>query len=164
MTRVEPRPRADRPATSASRPTSRPFAAALREACRPQAAARARRSAVGARDAEARAAEARAAPPDDRAAASTLRPAEAASLRAVVRTLPVAVAALAPQLSEGVALDLGRALSVELRPTPAGLEVVLRPAPEVARVASAELPALARALRERGVRVATVQVRPRGRS
>ncbi|MFT3917148.1 MAG: hypothetical protein QM704_24600 [Anaeromyxobacteraceae bacterium] len=87
---------------------------------------------------------------------------EAASLRAAVRILPVAVTAALRAQTPGLSLDLGRALSVELRPAPgAAVELVLRPAPALARVAAAELPALVKALRDRGVRVARAAVRAR---
>ncbi|MFO0584718.1 MAG: hypothetical protein U0229_20800 [Anaeromyxobacter sp.] len=87
---------------------------------------------------------------------------EVASLRAAVRVLPVAVTAALLAHAPGLSLDLGRALSVELRPAPgAAVELVLRPAPALARVAAAELPALVKALRERGVRVSRAAVRAR---
>jgi hypothetical protein len=86
-----------------------------------------------------------------------------AELRAAVRAIPPAVEAA--RIREGVPLVLsfGRALSVDLRSGPAGLEVLLRPEASLARAASAELPGLVAALRARGVRVAHADVRPRSR-
>lgn len=87
-------------------------------------------------------------------------PAPVAELAAVVRALPPVIAA-----SRGVdaplALSFGRSLQVELRSTPAGVELVLRPEASLARAAEAELPRMLAALRVRGVVVARAEVRPR---
>jgi hypothetical protein len=87
-------------------------------------------------------------------------------LRAILRAVPVAVEAGrvgggAPALE----LAFGRALSVEIRGgARGGVDLVLRPDAALARSASAELPALVRALRARGVEVARAEVRERGRN
>jgi hypothetical protein len=82
-------------------------------------------------------------------------------LRAILRALPVAVETA--RLQDGAPLELafGRALSVELRAGRAGLEIALRPDASLARAAAAELPALLRALRARGIAIARAEVRGR---
>jgi hypothetical protein len=80
-------------------------------------------------------------------------------LRAVLRALPPAVETARVQEGAPLELAFGRALSVELRGGRGGVEIVLRPSASLARAASAELPALVRALRERGVAVARAEVR-----
>lgn len=96
--------------------------------------------------------------------ALTVEVAPAPELAAVVRVLPPAVAALGAPGAAPLALSFGRSLDVELRATPAGVDVVLRPAPGLARAAEAELPRLVAALRIRGVAVAGAEVRPRGQA
>jgi hypothetical protein len=85
-------------------------------------------------------------------------------LRALVRTLPVAVEAARVRQGEPLSLSLGPALRVDLRRGAEGLEVVLRPDAALRRAAAAELPALVAALRERGFSVARaeVQAQPNG--
>jgi hypothetical protein len=85
---------------------------------------------------------------------------EAASeLRAIVRTLPVAIEAARVREGAPLSLSLGRALSVDLRRGAAGLEVVLRPDATLQRAAAAELPGLLESLRARGIKVARAEVR-----
>lgn len=83
----------------------------------------------------------------------------APELRALVRTLPVAIEAARVRAGEPLSLSLGPALSVDLRRGAEGLEVVLRPDAALRRAAAAELPALVAALRERGFSVARAEVR-----
>jgi hypothetical protein len=91
-----------------------------------------------------------------------LDPAAAPSdLRALVRTLPVSVEAARVREGAPLALELGAALSVEVRQVRGGLELVLRPDAAVSRAAAAELPAVVRALRARGLAVARAEVRAR---
>ena len=80
-------------------------------------------------------------------------------LRAVVRTLPVAIEAARVREGEPLSLSLGRALSVDLRRGAEGLEVVLRPHATLQRAAAAELPGLLESLRARGIAVARAEVR-----
>jgi hypothetical protein len=80
-------------------------------------------------------------------------------LRAAVRAVPAAALALRAQGGGALRLDLGRALSVELRAVPSGVEVVLRPDAALSRAAAAGLPGLVSALRARGVAVARAEVR-----
>jgi hypothetical protein len=101
-------------------------------------------------------------PPQTTPSAPRLEPTPPGSeLRALVRTLPVAVEAARVRAGAPLALDLGRALSVELRQAPGGLELVLRPDAALSRAAEAELPAVVRALRDRGLAVARAEVRAR---
>lgn len=102
-----------------------------------------------------------AAPAPDRALALA-EVAPVPELAAAVRVLPVAVAALRSPAGAPLTLSFGRSLEVELRATPAGVDLVLRPAPGLARAAEAELPRLVAALRVRGVTVAHAEVRSRG--
>ena len=102
-----------------------------------------------------------AAPPSRDPASSAPAP-SGSSLAAAVRAVPAAALAFQAQGNETLALDLGPALTVELRAAPAGVELVLRPAGALSRAAAAELPALLRALRARGVAVARAEVRARG--
>jgi hypothetical protein len=81
----------------------------------------------------------------------------APSLRAAIRALPVA--AEAARGGETLELAFGRALSVELRAARDGVEIVLRPDAGLFRQAAEELPALLRALRDRGVAVVRAEVR-----
>jgi hypothetical protein len=80
-------------------------------------------------------------------------------LRAVIRTLPVAIEAARVREGEPLSLSLGRALSVDLRRGAEGLEVVLRPHATLQRAAAAELPGLLESLRARGIAVARAEVR-----
>ncbi len=89
-------------------------------------------------------------------------PSGAAELRAVLRALPVAIDVSRVREGAPLSLALGRALEVDLRAAPAGVEVVLRPDPRLARAAEAELPALVASLRARGIAVARAEVRARG--
>jgi hypothetical protein len=81
---------------------------------------------------------------------------------AAVRAVPAAALAFQAQGRAALALDLGPALSVELRAAPSGVEIVLRPEGALSRAAAAELPGLVRALRARGVAVARAEVKARG--
>ena len=83
----------------------------------------------------------------------------ASELRAIVRTLPVAIEAARVREGEPLSLALGRALSVELRRGATGLEIVLRPDAALQRAAAAELPVLLESLRARGIAVARAEVR-----
>jgi hypothetical protein len=82
-------------------------------------------------------------------------------LRSAARALPVAVRARGVAGGAPLELALGSALSVELRSGPDGVELLLRPDASLARAARAELPALVRALRARGVAVGRAEVRAR---
>jgi hypothetical protein len=85
---------------------------------------------------------------------------EAASeLRAIVRTLPVAIEAARVREGAPLSLSLGRALSVDLRRGAGGLEIVLRPDATLQRAAAAELPGLIESLRARGITVVRAEVR-----
>jgi len=84
-------------------------------------------------------------------------------------TLAMAVRAIVPAVEafrlggrEALALDFGRALGVELKRAPGGVEVALAAAPALASAARAELPGLLRALAARGVPVVRAEVRERG--
>jgi hypothetical protein len=83
-------------------------------------------------------------------------------LAALVRTLPVAIAAARAREGAPLALSFGRSLDVELRSGAAGVEVLLRPEPRLLRAAEAELPRVLAALRLRGIAVARAEVRARG--
>ncbi|WP_242343864.1 hypothetical protein [Anaeromyxobacter terrae] len=94
-----------------------------------------------------------------------------AELRAIVRALPIAIEAARVREGEPLSLSLGRALSVDLRRSAGGLELVLRPDAALQRAAAAELPGLVETLRARGITVACAEVRaqpnggpPAGRS
>jgi hypothetical protein len=84
----------------------------------------------------------------------------AAELRAAVRAVPPMIDAARLGAGAPLALAFGRALSVELRPGAAGVELLLRADATLLRAAAAELPALVTALRARGVGVARAEVRP----
>lgn len=96
--------------------------------------------------------------------APTAPPPEIATpeLRALVRTLPVTVDAARVREGAPLALELGNALSVELRRRPDGLELLLRPDASLTRATTAELPAVVRALSARGLAVVRAEVRARG--
>lgn len=81
-------------------------------------------------------------------------------LQAAIRSAPVAIAAAARQAQPQLALQLGSALSIDLRAGAQGLELSLRPSASLERAARAELPGLVEALRARGLRVARAEVRP----
>lgn len=89
-------------------------------------------------------------------------PAALPELRALVRALPVAVDASRLRDGAPLAISFGRSLDVELRPSPAGLELVLRPEARLARACQAELPGVVAALAARGLAVARAEVRARG--
>jgi hypothetical protein len=106
--------------------------------------------------------EARLAPPPAPAAA---RPPEAVTvpeLRALVRTLPLAIQTLGVRDGAPLALSFGRSLDVEIRSAPRGVEVVLRPEPRLARASEAELRGVVAALAAKGIAVARAEVRVRG--
>jgi hypothetical protein len=106
--------------------------------------------------------EARLAPPPPLPAA---RPPEAVTtpeLRALVRTLPLAIQTFGVRDGAPLALSFGRSLDVEIRPAARGVEVVLRPEPRLARASEAELPGLVAALAAKGIAVARAEVRARG--
>jgi hypothetical protein len=88
----------------------------------------------------------------------------APALRAAIRALPAAAEVVRARAGDRLELAFGRALSIELRAARGGVEIVLRPEAGLAREAAAELPALVRALRDRGVAVARAEVRRRGGS
>ncbi len=107
--------------------------------------------------------EARAAEPQ--AAPAPVRQAEAVStpeLRAVVRTLPLAIQTFGLRDGAPLALSFGRSLDVEIRPVPGGIELVLRPEPRLARSAESELRGVVAALGAKGIAVARASVRVRG--
>jgi hypothetical protein len=81
-------------------------------------------------------------------------------LRAAVRALPLAIDASRVREGAPLSLSFGRALSVDVRQGPGGVEVLLRADAQLARAASAELPGLVGALRARGLRVARAEVLP----
>ncbi len=83
-------------------------------------------------------------------------------IAALVRTLPVAIAAARAREGAPLALSFGRSLDVELRSGAAGVEVLLRPEPRLLHAAEAELPRVLAALRLRGIAVARAEVRSRG--
>jgi hypothetical protein len=106
--------------------------------------------------------ETRLAPPPPPAAA---RPPDAVTvpeLRAVVRTLPLAIQTLGVREGAPLALSFGRSLDVEIRSAPRGLELVLRPEPRLARATEAELRGVVAALAAKGIAVARAEVRVRG--
>jgi hypothetical protein len=98
----------------------------------------------------------------DRLAPAVGPVAELSELRAAVRALPAAIEAAGLAGGAPLRLAFGDALAVDLVRGPAGLELRLQPTPRLARAAQAELPALVRALRERGLAVARAEVTPRG--
>ncbi len=83
-------------------------------------------------------------------------------LRALVRTLPLAIQTFGVKDGAPLALSFGRSLDVELRAVPGGVELVLRPEPRLARATEAELRGVVAALGEKGIRVARAAVRARG--
>jgi hypothetical protein len=107
--------------------------------------------------------EARAAEPQQRETAP-VRPSEvsAPELRALVRTLPLAIQTFGVEDGAPLTLSFGRSLDVELRAVPGGVELVLRPEPRLARATEAELRAVVTALGAKGVQVARATIRARG--
>ena len=103
-----------------------------------------------------------AAPPPPAAPARALDAVTTPELRALVRTLPLAIQASGVRDGAPLALSFGRSLDVELRPSPRGLELVLRPEPRLARASHAEVRGLVAALAEKGIAVARAEVRVRG--
>ncbi len=106
--------------------------------------------------------EARAADPQPPVAAA--RPAEPIStpeLRALVRTLPLAIQTFGLADGAPLALSFGRSLDVELRAVPGGVELVLRPELRLVKAATAELPRVLAALGAKGISVARAEVRVR---
>jgi hypothetical protein len=83
-------------------------------------------------------------------------------LRALVRTLPLAVQTFGVREGAPLALSFGRSLDVELRAAPRGLELVLRPEPRLARASEAELRGVVAALARKGIAVSRAEVRVRG--
>jgi hypothetical protein len=82
-------------------------------------------------------------------------------LRALVRTLPLAIQTFGVRDGAPLALSFGRSLDVELRPAPRGVELVLRPEPRLARASKAELRAVVAALAAKGIAVSRAEVRVR---
>jgi hypothetical protein len=82
------------------------------------------------------------------------------ALRALVHALPAAVELARSAAGETVSLFFGRSLGIELRASPAGVELLLRSDARLARASAAELPSIVAALRGRGVRVVRAEVRP----
>jgi len=85
-----------------------------------------------------------------------------ATLALAVRAVVPAVEAFRLGGREALSLDFGRALGVEVRQRPGGVEVSLTAASALAPAARAELPGLLRALAARGVPVLRAEVRERG--
>lgn len=83
-------------------------------------------------------------------------------LKALVRTLPLAVQTFGVREGAPLALSFGRSLDVELRAAPHGLELVLRPEPRLARASEAELRGVVEALARKGIAVSRAEVRVRG--
>jgi hypothetical protein len=104
------------------------------------------------------------APPAPRPPELTAAAAAPAELRALLRTLPLAVDARGLRDGAPLTLSFGRSLGVELRSGAGGVEVVLRADARLARACERALPALLAALRRRGVPVARAAVRSRAAS
>lgn len=100
-------------------------------------------------------------PTADGGRAGAAEPAAIPELAAVARAVPPAVARLGSEAGGALALTFGPSLSVELRSTAAGVELLLRPDAAHARAVEAELPRLVAALRVRGVAVAHAGIGPR---
>jgi hypothetical protein len=83
-------------------------------------------------------------------------------LREAARAIPAAIWAGRVASAPALELAFGPDLAIELRRGEGGLEVTLSVAPPLARAARADLPALARALEARGLRVSRAVVRARG--
>lgn len=80
-------------------------------------------------------------------------------LRVAARAIPPIIWAGRLAGSAAVELSFGRELRIELREGTGGVEIEVRVCPALARAARADLPALVRTLRERGVTVARAGVR-----
>jgi hypothetical protein len=106
--------------------------------------------------------EARLAPPPPPPAARTPDAVTVPELRALVRTLPLAIRTLGVREGAPLALSFGRSLDVEIRSAPRGVEVVLRPEPRLARASEAELRGVVAALEAKGIAVSRAEVRVRG--
>jgi hypothetical protein len=88
-------------------------------------------------------------------------PPPVSELRAVLRALPPAIDASGVRDGAPLTLAFGRSLSVDVRASASGVELLLRADARLARAAQAELPGLVAALRSRGIRVARADVAPR---
>lgn len=114
--------------------------------------------------------EARLAPPPATPAQAQLQmhPADAVAtpeLRALVRTLPLAIQTFGVREGAPLALSFGRSLDVEIRPPPRGakgVELLLRPEARLARATESELPRVVAALAAKGISVTRAEVRARG--
>lgn len=82
-------------------------------------------------------------------------------LAALVRALPVSMAAARAPREGSLALSFGRSLDVELRSGPEGIDLVLRPDDRLRSAAAAELPRIVAALGARGITVGRVEIRRR---
>jgi hypothetical protein len=80
-------------------------------------------------------------------------------LRVAARAIPPLVWSGRLAGAGAVELAFGRELRIELREGTGGVEIQVRVCPSLARAARADLPALLRTLRERGVQVARAEVR-----
>ncbi len=83
-------------------------------------------------------------------------------IAALVRTLPVAIAAARAREGAPLEISFGRSLDVELRSGASGVQIVLRPEPRLLHAAEAELPRVVAAMRARGIAVARAEVQARG--
>lgn len=106
--------------------------------------------------------EARLAPPPPPAATRAAEAVTVPELRALVRTLPLAIQTLGLRDGAPLSLSFGRSLDVEIRSAPRGVEIVLRPEPRLARASEAELRGVVAALAAKGIAVARAEVRARG--
>jgi hypothetical protein len=82
-------------------------------------------------------------------------------LREAVGAIPPAIWAGKVAGGDAIELAFGPHLAVELRQVPDGIEIAVRVSPALARAAQGDLPAMVRALRERGVVVVRAELRPR---
>jgi hypothetical protein len=82
-------------------------------------------------------------------------------LRALARALPVAVETFGVPHGAPLALSFGRALDIELRSVPGGVELLLRADSRLARACAAGMPGLVAALERRGIAVVRAEVRGR---
>jgi hypothetical protein len=113
--------------------------------------------------------EARLAPPPPTAAQPQPQvradPVSTPELRALVRTLPLAIQTFGVREGAPLSLSFGRSLDVEIRTPPhgaKGVELVLRPEARLARAAESELRGVVAALAAKGISVARAEVRARG--
>jgi hypothetical protein len=88
-------------------------------------------------------------------------PAARSELREALRGLPAAIEAARTREGARLALSFGRSLKIEIRATPAGVDLVLRPEPRLSHACAAELGGLLAALRTRGIAIARVAIRAR---